>query len=285
MPRAKSSKTAKKTVSPGPSITTSNTRVLANIMKLFANTVQDGNIHFQDDGLRISGMDQSHVCLIRTHMTSDTLTYIPPETDVSIGVSFTILSKILSSCSNAQSTTIKPSTETGKLEIFVLTDKGENYFVVNPMEIEEDELGVPELDYEVSRTFDTVSLKDATDQADKLGAEVLNITRTKMNEIRLLYKTDLTEGDITICEGEDKESYSSNTVSIATSYLKGFLGSGPFGPSVFIAYDKCDIPMCVKCHLVKPSGDVSEKDFVEIHIAPRVSDDEDDDMPDNVREY
>jgi len=292
MPRAKSTKTTKvtkKTVSSGPSATTGNTRVLANIMKLFANTVQDGNIHFQDDGIHISGMDQSHVCLIRSHMSTDTLTYVPPESNVSVGVSFAVLSKILSSCSNAQSTTLKPSTENGKLEIFVLTDKGENHFVVSPMDIEEDELGVPEMDYEVSRTFDTTSLKDATDQAEKLGAEFLNITRTKMNEIRLLYKTDLTEGNITVCEGEDKESYSSNTVSIATSYLKGFLGSGPFGPNVFIGYDNCDIPMCVKCPLVKSSGDVSDVDFVEIHIAPRVNDDvddyEEDSMPENVREY
>lgn len=289
MPRAKSTKstkTTKETVRPGPSATTGNTRVLGNIMKLFANTVQDGNIHFQDDGIRISGMDHSHVCLIRSHMSSDTLTYVPPEKNVSVGVSFAILSKILSSCSNAKSTTIKPSMENGKLEIFVLTDKGENHFVVSPMDIEEDELGVPEMDYEVSRTFDTASLKDATDQAEKLGAEYLNVTRTKMNEIRLLYKTDLTEGNITVCEGEDTETYSSNTVSISTSYLKGFLGSGPFGPSVFIGYDNCDVPMCVRCPLVKSSGDVSEQDFVEIHIAPRVKDyDEDDDMSENVREY
>jgi len=295
MPRAKSTKTTKtakatkKTVVPGPSATTGNTRVLANIMRLFANTVQDGNIHFHEDGIRISGMDQSHVCLIRSQMSSDTLSYIPPENEICVGVSFGILSKILSACSNAQSTTLKPSPDSGKLEIFVMTDKGENHFVVSPMDVEEDEMGVPELEYEVSRTFDTASLKDATDQAEKLGAEVLNITRTKMNEIRLLYKTDLTEGNITVCEGEDKEMYDDNTVSIATSFLKGFLGSGPFGPNVFIGYDNCDIPMCVKCPLVKESGDVSEQDFVEIHIAPRVNDDvddyEEDSMPENVREY
>ena len=282
MPRAKTSKI----VSPGPSATTGNTRVLANIMRLFANTVQDGNIHFQSDGIRISGMDQSHVCLIRSYMSSDTLSYIPPESEVTVGVSFAILSKILSACSSSQSTTIRPSPDTGKLELFVMTDKGENHFVVSPMDIEEDGLEVPEMDYEVSRTFDTASLKDATDQAEKLGAEVLNITRTRMNEIRLLYKTDLTEGNITVCEGDDKESYRDNTISIATSYLKGFLGSGPFGPNVCIGYDNCDIPMRVKCPLMKSSGEVSDHDFVEIHIAPRVNDEEvDDDVLENVREY
>lgn len=289
MPRAKfatvtkTKKSVKNTVVPGPSATTGNTRILANIMRLFANMVRDGNIHFEEDGIRICAMDQSHVCLIRSQMSSDTLSYIAPENEICIGVSFGILSKILSTCPNAQSTTLKPSPDSGKLEIFIMTDKGENHFVVSPMNIEEDELGVPELNYEVSRTFDTVSLKDATYQAEKLGAEVLNITRTKMNDIRLLYKTDLTEGNIIVCEGEDKEMYDDNMVSIATSFLKGFLDSGPFGPNVFIGYDNCDIPMCVKCPLVKDCGEVSDQDFVEIHIAPRVN--EDGDALENVREY
>lgn len=282
MPRAKKSKTNTKPTRPGPSATTGNTRVLANIMRLFANTVQDGNIHFRENGIHISGMDQSHVCLIRSRMSENTLTYVPPESEIVMGVSFSILSKILSACTNATSTTLKPSPDSGKLEIYVMTDKGENSFIVNPMEIDEDELGIPEIQYEVSRTFDTGSLKDATDQADKLGAEVLNFTRTRTNEIRLHYTTDLLEGNVVVCEGGDEEHEETNMVSIATSYLKGFLGSGPFGPKVSIGYDQCDIPMCVKCPLVMSSGDLSEEDFVEIHIAPRANPD---DEHENVREY
>jgi proliferating cell nuclear antigen PCNA len=286
MPRGKTGKSVKRSTKPGPSATIGNTRVLANIMRLFANTVQDGNIHFRDDGIHISGMDQSHVCLIRSQMTGDTMMYNAPESEIVIGVSFLILSKILSACSNATCTTLKPSPDNGNLEIFVMTDKGENKFVVNPMEIDTEQMDVPEMEYEVSHTLDTATLKEATDQAENLSAEVLNITRATNNEIRVRYKTDLLEGDVTIVEGgEGEERDRDNTVSIATSYLKNFLGSGPFGPKVSIGYDDCDIPMRVKCPLVGISGDISENDFVEIHIAPRVNDDDDDDLPENVREY
>jgi hypothetical protein len=282
MPRAKG---AKKTNS-GPSALIGNTRVLSNIMRLFANYVQDGNIQFGEDGIHISGMDQSHVCLVRCNLTSDSMTYTPPQSPMSIGLSFSVMSKILSACSNATCTTLKPDHTTQKLGVFVMTDKGENQFNVSQMEIDEDEMGVPDMDYEITRTIDTSAIKEATDQADKLGADSLTLTRTHTNELRMTYTSDLVEGNVLVDCGEETGTRK-NEVTIATTYLKGFLGSGPFGPKTIVCYDGSSAPLRVKCPLVNMSGDLSEHDYVEIHIAPRSNDDYDDDEEEaeNVREY
>lgn len=268
----------------GPMATIGNTKVFANIMKLFASTVQDGNIIFRENGLYISGMDQSHVCLLRCEMSTDTMMYKAPDNDVSVGVSFGVLNKILSACSSARCTTLIPSIDGGKMEIRVDTDKGENRFAIVPMEVDEDDMVIPEIDYDVIRTMEYSSLKDAIDQADKLGANSVIIARTRKNEIRMSYKTDILEGDVLVSEGGDDSS--ENAIHIATPYLKNFISSGPFGPQIKISYSGNDVPLCTRCYLVGISGELSESDFVEIHIAPRVDDEEEvgEDL-ENVREY
>jgi hypothetical protein len=273
----------------GCSATIGNTRVLANIMRLFANNVHEGNIQFHEGGISISGMDQSHVCLIRCNLTEDTMMYRPPASPISFGVSFAVMSKILSAFSNASCTTLKPHPEKSKLEVFVMTPKGENQFLVNQMDIDEDELEVPEMEYEITRDIDTSTIKDSTDQADKLGAESIVITRNSKNEMRMSYRTDFLEGNVLIAEGGEEEM-TENEVSIATAYLKSFISIGPFGPKTQVCYDQSYVPVRVKCPLISSSGELSTNDFVEIHIAPRVNDDiddveEDDGMPENVREY
>jgi hypothetical protein len=107
--------------------------------------------------------------------------------------------------------------------------------------------------------------------------------------MRIKYTTDIIDGNVIMAEGGD-EGLPINSVSVATSYLKGFLGAGPFGPNTQLCYDESNIPVRVKCPLVSVSGNISDKDFVEIHIAPRTEDDyedygDEDDTVENVREY
>lgn len=253
-----------------------NVKVFANLIKLFANVLNEGNIYFTADTMKISGLDQAHVCLYKCILGKETVVYDNSDgVEYVIGVSFQVLSKILSSCSGVSSISIMPDKTSNKLHMNLTSSKGVNSFIVNQMEIEGEELEVPDIDYIVQQSIDTGAVKDGVDQADKLGADVIDITRTSKSEIRIKYSTDMVEGDSLVYSPPSAFHTEEDSIRVATSYLKGFVSAGPYGPQIELSYSGSEYPLRARSYFVGASGEISKTEYVEIHIAPKIDDDDD----------
>jgi hypothetical protein len=198
--------------------------------------------------------------------------YKKPETKVTIGVSFPIVAKIIGSFSGARCVTLIPQEDT--LKIQVDTGKGESEFEVNLMDIEMEELEIPDLEYGVELRLAISELKDAVDQADKLEADAMDIVCSPDGTLRMHYKTDLLSGNVAICGGKEVSIAEESKASIATVYIKGFFQAGIVSPNVDLKYSGNEVPILVHCPLLASNGELSETSFVEMHIAPRVNDEE-----------
>lgn len=249
-------------------------KVFTRIIKLFSSYVESGFIYFTKTGFYISGMDHSHTCLVKCVMGEDTLVYTPPEDEFNIGVSFVILHKILNSCSSSTSTVLKASTDNNILEISVREPRGKHKYKLSLIELDSDEMEVPEMDYAVERELDTACVKDAIDNVEKLGADTFTLTQVERGDLRIKYSTDYIEGDVVI--EESRRSCVESSVMLSTNFAKGFISSGPYGPKTIISYTHDEIPVRFKCPLVGKDNKISERDYVEIHIAPRTTDDDED---------
>lgn len=247
-------------------------KVFARIIKLCSVYVDTGYICFTKTGFYITGMDSSHTCLIKCVMGEDTLTYSSPEDEFNIGVSFVMLYKILNSCPSSTSTTLIASSGNNVMEINVRGSRGRHKYKLSLIEIDTDEMEVPEMDYLVERELDTSCVKDAIDNTEKLGADTFTIVQTADGNLRIKYSTDYIEGDIVVEDSKTPSAESS--VMLSTNFAKGFIGSGPYGPKTIISYTHDEVPVRFKCPLIGKDDKISERDYVEIHIAPRTIDDD-----------
>lgn len=248
------------------SVTFEDTRVLANIMELFAKYVEKGNIDFREDGVHINSMDKSHTSLLHCCLSE------VPVHNISIGVSFDILHKILSVYPYAMYTTLRPNIDDGNLDILIMTEKGEQRFTMNCIKVDECEMEIPDMEYLVDVVLNTGDVMNAIDQVDSLGIKEVTIIQTELGDIRIRYSSRHLKGDVIIGYGVDERGRG-EMLCIQIAYLKMFLESGPLSRKIRLSYTGNSTPLRVRCPFVSKA---SRRDFVEIHISPIIE---------NVREY
>jgi proliferating cell nuclear antigen PCNA len=252
--------------------TFTNIKVITSVFRLFAETVGDGNMKFGPDGISISGMDASHVSLVRVFFGRDTMMYRPSETTQIAGVPFRVLYKILSAFQNAITITLKLGEIQDKMVIIVDTESGGmNQFQMALMNIEMDELEVPsDIPYAAEFTIPSSNLKEYINQVEKLEVDSFTIKSTG-TDVRMTYSNTHLTGDV--CLLPSFESSSPVSVMIATKYGKLFYSSGNFGEMSVVKLGH-GIPLVFNVPLeMMATGEPSPQSFVEMFIAPKINDD------------
>ena len=258
--------------------TFTNIKVVSGVFRLFAETVGDGNMKFGQEGISMSGMDASHVSLVRAFFGRDTMIYRPSTSTQVAGVPYRVLYKILSAFQNALTVTLKMGEVRDKMVINIDTETGGmNEFQMALMNIEADELEIPDdLEYAAEVKIPSSTLKEYINQVEKLEVDSFTIKHTG-SEVRMTYSNTHLTGDVCLlpsCESNAPVTAPVN-VMIATKYGKLFYSSGNFGETSVMKLGH-GIPMVFNVPLeTMTSGEPSHESFVEIFIAPKVNDDAD----------
>lgn len=258
--------------------TFTNIKVVTGVFRLFAETVGDGNMKFSQEGISMSGMDASHVSLVRGFFGRDTMMYRPSTTTQVAGVPYRVLYKILSAFQNALTVTLKLGEVRDKMVISIDTETGGlNEFQMALMNIEADELEIPsDIEYAAEVKIPSATLKEYINQVEKLEVDSFTIKHTG-SEVRMTYSNTHLMGDVCLLPSCDSSSPVTAPVNvmIATKYGKLFYSSGNFGEMSVMKLGH-GIPMVFNVPLeTMASGEPSPESFVEIFIAPKINDDAD----------
>lgn len=146
------------------------TQVFQHI-KLFTDHI---NLAFREDGLYIQTMDNSHVSVFELNMPNTWFDhYVLEDGNVLIGITASILYKILHSRDKAHSISLLMSDKTDdKLNIHFATESAEVYnrhYEISLMEIDVDQLHIPDMEYDADLTLPSMTFGSLIEQFKVFG--------------------------------------------------------------------------------------------------------------------
>ena len=160
-----------------------------NIFEVLKDIINDVNVYFDKDGVRILSLDTARVSLVHMHLTADNFEeYLCPEPIIA-GMNMTNTYKLLKSVSNNDTLTL--SCEGSEyLDILIQNDtkKSKSSFSLKLLDINEDILDVPELQMDTLTTIPSVDFQRICRDMGNLANDI-EIFRDG-NELQLSCKGD-----------------------------------------------------------------------------------------------
>ena len=204
--------------------------ILVAIFQLLKNSSNVVRLEFLPDNFFIQGMDKSHVCLFNIHINKDWFSSYEINESISVIIDSNSLHTILSRSqeNNILVITAENPLECLNIELLASGDKSatvkndfNRYFQLPVLDLEQDSLMVPEIEYDAEFSLKTKQLCELTSQLILFG-EILEITCSE-NGIHLhtsgehgKMTVDIPIDDLsefTISEGEELQlSYSLNYI-------------------------------------------------------------------------
>jgi len=256
----------------------SKQEVFVAIFQLLKNWSSHINMHFEKDRLYIQSMDKSHVCLADIEIKCQWFANYDCSTNNKVSVDSNHFAILMNYALKHDILELKfeDESEPDKLYINFLNNKEidknkekkgsfEHFFELNLIEVEEDSLGIPAVDYEVDFTIETKKLVEVLSELNTFGQD-LNI---KCNEdvielnasgesAKLKVNIPIEElNEYAIAEGDELN------ISFSLTHLCKMCCSIKLGLTVDVSLSS-EYPMSLKYNL----GDES---MVSFYVAPKVS--------------
>lgn len=173
-----------------------------NIFNNLKNFTDKLTITICNEKFYIQGMDNNHVCVYELYLPSDWFDIWEVEESKCYGISLLIFNKILHICSDKQTIKIHSESEDNLMIDFISKEKGDfnKYFDMPLMDIDIDNLVIPDTEYEVDINIESKKLKILIDELSNFN-ETININ---CNEEKLLLESKSNEGTMkTVINIED----------------------------------------------------------------------------------
>ena len=252
----------------------SKQEVFVAIFQLLKHWASHINMHFEKDKLYIQPMDKSHVCLADINIKSGWFSnYDCSQTNkISLDSSHFAILMNYALKHNTIELKFEDEAEPDKLYINFLNGQEkkngafDHFFELNLIDIEEDSLGIPEVEYDVDFTIESKKWVELLSELNTFGQD-LNI-QCKQDIIELNASGDAAKlkvnipvdelNEYAIAEGEELN------ISFSLSHLCKMCSSMKLGATIDISLSG-EYPMALKYNL----GDDSQVIF---YIAPKISD-------------
>jgi proliferating cell nuclear antigen len=251
----------------------SKQEVFVAIFQLLKHWASHINMHFEKDKLFIQTMDKSHVCLADFNIKNNWFSNYECLNNIKLSLDANHFAILLNAALKHDiiELRVENESEPDKLYINFLNNtekKGEfeHFFELNLLDIEEDTLDIPKVDYDVDFTIETKKWIDVLSELNTIG-EDLNI-HCKQNIIELIAIGDASKLTVNIpvdelneyAIAEDEEV----NISFSLKHLCKKCCSTKLCTTLDISLSKM-YPMALKYNL----GDESQVIF---YIAPKISD-------------
>jgi proliferating cell nuclear antigen len=249
----------------------SKQEVFVAIFQILKNWSSHINMHFEKDRLFIQSMDKSHVCLADIEIKSKWFSEYDCINNNKISIDsnhFAILMNYALKHDNIE-LKFEDEVEPEKLYVTFLNGKEkkgvfDHFFELNLIEIEEDSLGIPDVEYDVDFVIESKKLTELLSELNTFGEELNIICNEEKVELNASgdstkLKVNIPIDDLNeyaIAEGEELN------ISFSLSHLCKMCCSMKLGATIDVSLSG-EYPMSLKYNL----GDDSKVVFF---IAPKV---------------
>lgn len=238
-----------------------------SLLKTWGSTI---TMRFSKDELFIQSMDKSHICLADVKLKSDWFTSYSVDKDVVLSVDSNMFSLIMSYSLKHPNMELL-CTDDDKLHIHCINIPGkesnvyDHFFQIPLMDIDQDELGIPDVEYNVDIAMEAKNWTNILNELNELGQNV-NIS---CNEKEIKFVTEDTarleikiepEALIEYGISEDVESL------FSLKYLSKMCSTTKLTKNINIGISN-EIPLSMKY-------DLGEGSKVCFYLAPKVADNE-----------
>jgi proliferating cell nuclear antigen len=247
--------------------------VFVAIFQLLKNWSSHINMHFENDKLYIQSMDKSHVCLADIEIKDKWFSVFDCSKNNKISVDSTHFAILMNYALKHDKLELKYEDENDvdKLYINFLNGKEnkgafDHFFELDLMDVDEDNLVIPEVDYDVEFTIESKKLVEVLSELNTFGQD-LNI-KCSESVVELNANGDTTKLKVNI-PVDDLDEYAiaegeAIDISFSLSHLCKMCLSMKMSSTMNVAISG-EYPMSVIYNL----GDESKVSFF---IAPKVSD-------------
>ena len=251
----------------------SKIEIFVSIFQLLKNWSSHINMHFEKNRLYIQSMDKSHICLADIEIKDKWFSVFDCSINNKISVDSNHFSILMNYALKHDKIELNYDDETNADKLFVnflneKENKGsfDHFFELNLIDVDDESLGIPEVEYDVEFTIESKKLVDVLSQLNTFGQD-LNI-RCSETVIELNSNGDSTKlkvnipvddlDEYAIAEGEEFN------ISFSLSQLCKMCLSMKISPTINVALSS-EYPLSLLYNL----GDDSKVSFF---IAPKISD-------------
>ena len=233
-----------------------------NIFEVLKDIINDVNVYFDQNGMRIMTLDTARVSLVNLHLMAENFEEYSCPSPVIAGMNMANTYKLLKSVTNNDTLTMVID-DSESLEIHIRNEskKSASKFRLKLLDINEDILEVPDLNMDILTTLPSVDFQKICRDMGNLSADI-QIFRDK-NELQLSCLGDFADQSTTIECQQTVQTRVGNTFSL--KYLNLFTKATGMCSSVQIMQHPSDSDMPVVLrYTIANLGDIK------FYLAPKM---------------
>lgn len=246
--------------------------VFKKLIEAMKDLVTEAMFEFSDTGVQLQSMDSSHVSLCFVELEKKTFEHYRCDQNYALGLSLPNLAKVLKCAGADDVLTLKYKDESDVLSLMFENEEQDRImdFDLTLMDLDQDQLQIPETDYQCI-------VKLETDQFKKIISDMLQLGDTtvitcKKDSIKFSIEGDVGKANITLkksAAADDKEKTQISVLDpvelrFALRYLNYFTKASPLSKMVTLSLRK-DVPLLVEY-------DIEQNGTVQYFLAPKIDD-------------
>jgi proliferating cell nuclear antigen len=213
------------------------------------------NIIFGEDGISISSMDSSHVCLVAVKFAKEYFEEYTISSTITVGIKVSNLVRVLKCVEGSV------LFECSDDEFFVMTENDK--YNLKTMDIDSEEMDVPDMDVEVEIIADSSVLQKYIKNIASFGDTVE--FKTVGDEI--IMKTSGDIGTVELRVDQPVTIHGTVSASFASRYLVTFMKAANISKKIRINLHS-ELPVMFEYEF-------AENSFIKFFLAPKITDDDD----------
>ena len=212
------------------------------------------NIIFGDDGISISSMDSSHVCLVAVKFSNEYFHEYVIDSTITVGIKVSNLVRVLKCVEG--SVLLECSDD----ELLVMTQN--DRYVMKTVDIESEEMDIPEMDVEVEITADSSVIQKYVKNVSSFGDTI----EFKTVDDEIIMKTSGDIGTVELRVDQPVKIHGTMSASFASRYLMTFMKAANISKQIRINLHS-ELPVMFEYEF-------AENSFIKFFLAPKITDDD-----------
>ena len=157
---------------------------IRSVFEVLKDIINDVNVYFRPDGVTILTLDNARVTLVHMHLGAENFEEYDCPEEIVAGLNITNTHKLLKSTSNSDTLTIDiTDRDYMKLIIENVAKKTNTTYSLKLLDINEDELDVPEIEMDVITTMPSVDFQRVTRDMSNLSNEITIVREGNLLEL------------------------------------------------------------------------------------------------------
>lgn len=246
----------------GLKLSTSPIRVVLNSADLFMRVFSSldelcdsVNIIFGEDGISISSMDSSHVCMVSVKFAKEYFEEYMVGSTIVVGVKVSNLVRVLKCVEGSM------LFECSDDELMIMTQNDK--YNLKTVDIDSEDMEIPEMDVEVEITADSTVLQKYIKNIASFGDTVSFMTVGD----EIIIKTSGDIGTVELRVDQPVKIHGKMSASFASRYLVTFLRAASISKKIRVNLHS-ELPVMF-------SYEFAENSFIKFYLAPKITDEDD----------